>query len=81
MSLENLQSVTTRLVRSGDNEAAGIINKLIDDLARCEEANEALETRTAVAEKAREDAESRNDFLIAEIEAAILRSQTKEARQ
>lgn len=81
MSMDNLHAITARLVRDGYDEAVGIINKLVDDLSLCETANEALETRTAVAEKAREDAESRNDFLIAEIEAAILRSQTKEAHQ
>lgn len=81
MSTDQLHAIVTRLMRNGDSDAAGVINKLVDDLANCEMANEALETRTSVAEKAREDAESRNDFLIAEIEAAILRSQTKEARQ
>lgn len=81
MSTDQLHAIVMRLMRDGDSDAAGVINKLVDDLAICEMANEALETRTSVAEKAREDAESRNDFLIAEIEAAILRSQTKEARQ
>ena len=76
----DLHAIVTRLSRSGDSEAASIINKLIDDLSLCEMANEQLETKTALAEKAREDAESRNDFLIQEIEAAIVRSKTKDAR-
>jgi hypothetical protein len=77
---DNLHIIVTRLRRGGDNEAAETIDKLISDLALSEAAYESLEAKAALAEKARADVEDRNEFLIKEIEAAIIRAKKTEAQ-
>jgi hypothetical protein len=76
----DLHRIVSRLRHDGDTEAADVIEKVVSDLALSEQANEALETRAALSDKAREDTESRNDFLIQEIEAAIARAKSPEPK-
>ena len=81
MSTDQLHAVVTRLIRDGDTEAAAVINKLVDDLALSENANEQLEVKTALAEKAREDSEARCEFLIAELEVAVAKTKQMAVQQ